>query len=491
MGASSQRTAVLAFAFSLIACGPSVTSNAGDAGGDEGGLPAVCNPGDVQSCYSGALGTAGVGPCLAGNQTCGGDGQWKPCVDEVLPKPEVCGNGIDENCNGTPDEDVDADGDGFTTCGGDCCDSTSEGCATPALVNAGSFEAPGNMVDDDCDGTVDNAVAANCDAGLTSNSANALDYAKAIELCQTATATDKKWGVLSARFTLPSGTGTPNANQRSIRPAFGGTQVQGGGSFVVLSTGNAAAVGQANPPYAAFQGGQVIGTTSSMPTDWVTANNNNLPNAPGCPAPTGGLTARDPVMLELVVRVPTNAKSFKLSTNFFSSEYPEWTCSPFNDFFVVLLTSAWNGQPANPADKNLATYTSATMQKYPVGVNLAYGNTGLFTQCQNGQTGCATNSGAIAGNITTCTSTAGLAGTGMDVGNPAPQFANDPGYCGTNNQSGGGTGWLVTQGNVVGGETITLRIAIWDTSDGYYDSVSIVDKFEWSVEVSQPGTVIF
>ena len=491
MGTSSVRLTLMALVLVLGACGPKVTNNSGDGGGGDGGLSPVCNPGQTQSCYSGPTGTAGMGPCVAGIQTCGGDGQWKPCVDEVVPRPEVCGNGVDENCNGTPDENVDADGDGFTTCGGDCCDSTSEGCATPALVNAGSFEAPGNMVDDDCDGTVDNAVTASCDMGLASNSGNAMDYAKAIELCQTATAGDKKWGVISARFVLPSGSGSPDANQRSIRPQFGGTQVQGGSSFVVLSTGNAAAVGQTNPGYAAPQGGRVVGTSSAMPTDWVAANNNNLPNAPGCPNPNGGLTARDPIMLELTVRVPTNAKSFKLSTNFLSSEYPEWTCSAFNDFFVVLLDSAWTGQPANPADRNLATYTSPTMMTYPVGVNLAFGNTGLFTQCQNGQTGCATNSGAVPGNITTCTSTAGLAGTGMDVVNPAPQFANDPGYCGSNNQSGGGTGWLVTQGNVVGGETIKLRIALWDTSDGYYDSVSIIDKFEWSVEVSQPGTVIF
>jgi hypothetical protein len=490
VGTSSARLGLVALALSLGACGPKVTNNSGD-GGVDGGLPPVCNPGETQSCYSGAAGTAGVGPCVAGNQTCGGDGQWKPCVDEVVPAAEVCGNGIDENCNGTPDEDVDADGDGFTTCGGDCCDSTSEGCATPALVNAGSFEAPGNMVDDDCDGMVDNAVTASCDMGLASNSGNAMDYAKALELCQTATAGDKKWGVISARFVLPSGSGTPDANQRSIRPAFGGTSVQGGSSFVVLSTGNAAAVGQTSPNYAAFQGGRVVGTSSAMPSDWVTAHNNQLPNAPGCPPPNGGLTARDPIMLELTVRVPTNAKSFKLSTNFFSSEYPEWTCSAFNDFFVVLLDSTWAGTPANPADRNLATYTSPAMQKYPVGVNLAYGNTGLFTQCQNGQTGCATTSGAIPGTITTCTGTAGLAGTGMDVANPAPQFSADPGYCGANNQAGGGTGWLVTQGNVVGGETIKLRIAIWDTSDGYYDSVSLIDKLEWSVEVSQPGTVIF
>jgi hypothetical protein len=164
-------------------------------------------------------------------------------------------------------------------------------------------------------------------------------------------------------------------------------------------------------------------------------------------------------------------------------------CSAFNDFFVVLLDSTWNGTPANPTDKNLAIYKSTTNQTYPVGVNLAYGNTGLFQNCKNGSTGCA--SGSVAGTITTCTGTSALAGTGFDGLNPAPAFADDPGYCGTNNQVGGGTGWLVTTGNVVGGEIITVRIAVWDTSDGNYDSLAIIDNFQWSVDASTPGTVIY
>jgi hypothetical protein len=188
-------------------------------------------------------------------------------------------------------------------------------------------------------------------------------------------------------------------------------------------------------------------------------------------------------MLEIQVRVPTNAKSFKLSTNFFSAEFPEWVCSPYNDFFVVLLDSAWNGSPANPTDKNLAFYQKpGTSSKYPVGVNLAYGDTGLFQQCKNGPTGCAF--GSVAGNISTCAGTSGLAGTGFD-GTPSS------GTCGTSNQTGGGTGWLVTSGNVVGGEIIKLRIAVWDTSDGLYDSLALIDNFQWSVDASTPGTVIF
>ena len=39
---------------------------------------------------------------------------------------------------------------------------------------------------------------------------------------------------------------------------------------------------------------------------------------------------------------------------------------------------------------------------YPVGVNLAHGDTGLFTVCTNGTTGCATSSGAVQGTISTC-----------------------------------------------------------------------------------------
>ena len=187
-------------------------------------------------------------------------------------------------------------------------------------------------------------------------------------------------------------------------------------------------------------------------------------------------------MLTLTIRVPTNAKSFKLATNFFSSEFPEYTCSAFNDFFVVLLDSAYSGTPANPSDKNLAFYQpSGTMTKYPVGVNLAAGNTGLFTQCVNGAVGCAP--GSTAGSITTCQNTTQLAGTGLDT--------PTAGQCDANSMQGGGTGWLETSGNVNPGEVIKLRIAIWDTSDHVLDSLAIVDGFEWLVDASQPGTVIF
>jgi hypothetical protein len=463
-----------------------------------------CEPNETGACYDGPSGTQDVGICRAGTRTCSAGGTWGPCEGQVLPGAEDCSNGIDDNCSGQADESVDNDGDGYTTCDGDCCDSTS-GCTAPELVNPGAIDVAGNNLDDDCDGTKDNVLATTCDTGLASNSSAAMDYAKAMELCQVAdanaTGADRKWGVVSARFAFVDGTGQPDAAARSIRPDFGATTVQAGASLAVLSTGTAADTNDTNPSFADFQTGREQSRSSAPPLDWLMANNSNVPNAPGCPDaaltdplnPFGDPKVHDPIMLELKIRVPSNAKSFTLSSNFLSAEYPEYVCSAFNDFFVVLLDSAYSGTPANPSDKNLAIYKAPGGQVYPVGVNLAYGNTGLFRECKNGPTGC--TSDAEDGSTNTCTGTASLVGTGFDRLNPLGYQnplggAPAPGYCGESNMLGGGTGWLVTAGNVTGGETITLRIALWDTSDGMFDSIVLLDNFKWSLEAAQPGTVI-
>jgi hypothetical protein len=460
-------------------------------GFDDGAAGCVCTPGFVEPCYDGPPGTEGVGVCTGGTRTCETTGRnFRFCAGQVVPSLDLCGNGVDEDCDGTADNPPDQDGDGWTICDGDCCDDPLQGCADPALVNPGAIEFPGNQVDDDCDGTVDNPTPA-CDGTLAANSSSALDYARAMDLCQTTTETapigQRSWGVISAQFLLPDGTGAPNAAARSIRTTFGNNIVpQAGSSLASISTGTAAFPSSAAPTYSAVQPGLDVTQSSSPPADWLAANGGNLPNAPGCPAPQGGNTANDPIMLQLRIRVPTNANSFSFNSYFLSSEYPEWVCSAFNDFFVVLLDSAFAGMPANPADKNLATYTDPMGVEYPVGVNLAFGDTGLFTQCLNGPTGC--GSGAVAGNTTTCAGTLDLSGTGYDQVNAPPAFSSDPTGCGTSNLAGGGTGWLTTSGNVVPGEIIELRIMVWDTGDGFYDSTALLDNFVWNVNASNPGT---
>ena len=455
-----------------------------------------CIPGDVEDCYDGADGTQGIGPCVGGMRTCESTGQWTKCEGEVIPTGEngaACRDGIDNNCNGVVDEDEDRDMDGYTTCGGDCCDSTE--CSKPGNVNPGAFDVAGNNFDDDCNGVVDDAILL-CDQGIASNTQNALDYARAIDICQTATMADKKWGVISGALTFADGTGVPDPKSHSIRPKFGtGLYPQGGLSVAILSTGAAAATTDTNPGPEDWGGYTHAGTQdcdgfsgpiaqcSPFPADFYLANGSKLPNAPGCPEPDD-TKAFDPVMMTFRVRVPTNAHSFKLSSNFYSAEFPEYTCSAFNDFFVVLLDSTYNGMPANPTDKNLAFFQPMGMgTKVPVGVNLGHGNTGLFTQCVNGATGCAPL--ATAGSITTCTGTSQLVGTGFEA--PTPAGID----CDPTQPVGGATGWLVTSGNVTPGEIITLRIAIWDTSDSVLDSLAVVDGFQWSVDGTNPGTVIF
>jgi hypothetical protein len=474
-----RRTISLMFvvAATVVACGP-----AENRGGDD---LAECSPGDNEACYSGQQGTMGVGPCHGGRRTCESTGMWGPCNGEVVPTQELCTDGIDNNCSGDIDENVDLDGDGVTTCGGDCCDSTE--CSNPAGVNGGAFDVAGNNFDDDCNGVVDDQPPL-CDSGISSSSQNPMDYAKAIDLCQTATMTDTKWGVISATLTLADGGGVPAAAAQSIRPRFGpGVLPKAGSSLALLSTGHAAAMGDTAPNYQDFEATPQPngnGKESNFPADFLMANGNKLPNAPNCPNP-GGNKAEDPVMLTLTIRVPTNAKSFSLATNFFSSEFPEYTCSPYNDFFVVLLDSTYTGTPANPTDKNLAFYAANGM-KYPVGVNLASGNTGLFTQCKSGNTGCAPDGplGApVPGTINTCMGTDQLVGTGLDK--------IEAGNCNADSMEGGGTGWLETTGNVTPGEIMKLRIAIWDTSDHILDSIAVIDNFKWDVDTAQPGTVIF
>jgi hypothetical protein len=58
--------------------------------------------GAMRSCYTGLIGTQGVGICKAGTQTCR-DGAWSLCVGQVLPQAEVP-NGEDDNCNGKIDD---------------------------------------------------------------------------------------------------------------------------------------------------------------------------------------------------------------------------------------------------------------------------------------------------------------------------------------------------------------------------------------------------
>ena len=75
---------------------------------DEG---CVCTIGQTQPCFGGPPSQTSLPNCTKGSQSClksGEFGQWGPCqgwsCGPATPPPEICGNGVDEDCDGVPDD---------------------------------------------------------------------------------------------------------------------------------------------------------------------------------------------------------------------------------------------------------------------------------------------------------------------------------------------------------------------------------------------------
>jgi len=315
-------------------------------------------------------------------------------------------------------------------------------------INPGAYDYPGNGIDEDCSGVADDAPAT-CDSGLALASGQAGDFAKALELCKTtaanATGAAKTWGVISSALVQADGASAPNALSYGILSQFGTSNLpQKGARMAAFSSGTARApsdTGWFNPNgQSSAQQGFNAGKSCAYPTGFPK-------NKVGCANPVG--LANDSAGLVMSIRVPTNASSFTYRFDFFTSEYPEYVCTAYNDSYVALLQSAF--LPANPASnsKNISFDANSN----PVNVNI-----GFFT--------------VVSGPQLAAT---GFDGLCKDVKSP---FALQT--------CGGGTGWLQTSAPVVPGETIKMQFAIWDASDHIWDSIVLVDDWVWS---GSPATI--
>jgi DNA-binding beta-propeller fold protein YncE len=93
----------------------------------------LCLPGESFPCYRGPAGTAGIGQCTSGTRSCVDGHLAAACDGEVLPGAvELCGDGVDNDCNGVGDEET------LGECGD--CDLTcrTDGAEEPGADDPGS-----------------------------------------------------------------------------------------------------------------------------------------------------------------------------------------------------------------------------------------------------------------------------------------------------------------------------------------------------------------
>ncbi len=301
---------------------------------------------------------------------------------------------------------------------------------TSNRCDAGAYDAPGNQSDEDCSGTADDETYG-CDAGLAIDDTDASKAAAALGLCRRAA--NGSWGLVSARYVRADGSAGMNPAGHGLLPAFGGMKPREGKSMLALSSGWARAPGQAD--YPVFMAGY-------------TALGGNCPTPAGFPlnftsCPSGEVGedwAWDPAALEVVLKVPTNAKGLSFDFDFYTYEFPDWICTEFNDYFVTLMSPA----PAGAIKNNV----SFDVNGDPISVNNALLQVCSKQQAQQPWFDCTRGTGE-------------LAGTGYE--------------------NHAATGWLTTTVPVTPGATVMLRFAIWDNSDANLDSLVLVDHLRWQL----------
>ena len=377
---------------------------------------------------------------------------------------------------------VDADQDGWSVADGDCCDTDSAPCfaENPELVNPGALEIPANGVDDDCDpATLDTDPLATCSTAaqaatdlLMGAPTSAAKVVKAMDLCQFTTEdpplSQKTWGVISAQYVLADGSAAsePKNIQVGVLPDFGpNVKPQFGETLAAISSGTARREGDPGFVHPKSGGPGQTGsfdaeTACPAAPSYVAASGGSLPSeCSECMGPDC-TTAYDSVSLRLRIRPPTNAKGFSYRLDFFSSEYPQYVCQDYNDFFLTLIGG--NLSPQIPLHGNVAADSTGA----PISVNNL-----LFDVCMP------------------------MAGYPCQ-GGTLELVGNGWGGWGGSILDGGATGWLQNDvplalktgpsgeddDLVPTAEPLELQFIIWDGGDHNVDSIVLLDRFRWSIQ---------
>ena len=125
-----------------------------------------CNAGEQGDCYTGPVGTEGVGVCEKGTRMCKSDGTWEMgCNNETTPDANESCDSKDNDCDGTTDEGCPCEYDGKSSgvCASGMLDSKGD-CQKPNDYS--SDESTCDSKDNDCDGTTDEGC--DCNYKMTS-----------------------------------------------------------------------------------------------------------------------------------------------------------------------------------------------------------------------------------------------------------------------------------------------------------------------------------
>jgi hypothetical protein len=393
--------------------------------------------GDAAPRETGASGAAGaLSPAFGNPQFDGG----------VVPIRDSCADG---GCK-QPEPRV-PDDDGFTVAEGDCDDFAP-------LTNPGAYDVPGNGIDEDCDGA--DATSDACDDKLDLAERDPLLAARAIELCQVTTETSKQWGVISARWTTPDGVGEPGSPlMHGVLPSFGKAFLpRGGKSVLALSSGVARAPGQTG--YTRNCSDEFPASSTQFPKGFAGTSST-------CDVDDAATSVVDAVALEVELRIPTNASALSFDSAFFTDEYPAYICTPYNDFFQVIVQPLRMG---GTPDGNVVF----DRDNNAVSVNNSF--LGVCTPGQHGDKkfACPLGFEPIIGT--------GFEDCAFSLVSPdglGSLFSRDEKY-------GASTGWLNTEFKVTPGEVITLRFTIWDSTDSALDSLALIDHVQFRLRDAPP-----